>query len=638
MVNSSTRCGARAVFGACVGVVLLGSVGGGADLIPQGGRIKTDRPRLLLRPRTTPYAVSLDQLSAIPRDDDFNTMLARLKGWKSAMAQAMVYRLTGDESAAERAIEKMRHFKASEKSGPFEVYFGLRNLALAYDWLHTYKGFTNEMKAEVRRKAAPLAAAGMRISNDHVFHNYIWMSAGGTALWALATAGDDPQADQLLEAIRERLNDRLYPAMAYLGGAPGESMWYWALYDLSPAALSVLAAQSAYETDLVGAIKKKHGDWLGRHFLHLLHCTGPAMRYLTFGDTKTGPDGGVTHEMAGVLDGLTWAFNSREGVFFSRWLAKKRGPKRFYGETAVFYFLYTRHLTAKPATPALAYFAGGTHGGHVLARSGWDEGATIVGFRCTDHYGAHNHYDQGSFIISRNGPLAIDAPVYKRVRGPQQRTEYHNTLLIGGQGQRAVHGQSFKTLDEFKENLSAGARLETGDILFYKDTPAWTAVSGQFAQAYAPDQVASCVRQLLFIRPGTVVIIDRLVAPPGKPLPEVQWLLQVPKRPSVDGGGAAVSNGTSWLRCMSLPDWRFTPTVEGSIGDTYRAVFKYSGGKATTMCHLLQVGDGTPPTGRPQVRMWTNAQQQGITVGGRRFLFEDRPPFKVGIATAQDRP
>lgn len=61
-------------------------------------------------------------------------------------------------------------------------------------------------------------------------------------------------------------------------------------------------------------------------------------------------------------------------------------------------------------------------------RPGAGEVTSIVTLRSTDHFGDHHHHDQGSFVIYRNGLLAVDPPVYRKVRGPQQPTEVHNTL------------------------------------------------------------------------------------------------------------------------------------------------------------------------------------------------------------------
>jgi hypothetical protein len=607
-----------------------------ADIIPPRAALKTDRPRLLLRPTETPLAISLAQLQALTRDAEFKAALDRLRRQKSAMAQAMLWRLTGDADAANRAIARMRAYDNPKGQGDaFAVYFGLRRFALAYDWLHGFPGFTKAVRAEIREKVAPLAKRGLTISDDHLFHNYVWMSAGGACLWALATAGDDDAADALYDAIRDRLNDRLYPGWKYLDGLPGESQGYWALYDLSPGALVLIAAQSATETDLMAAIRTD-GDWLRRQHDYLIHVTTPAMKYLTWGDSRWDqPDNGVTHEMAGVSDAITWALRSPTGAWFSRWMADgPRGMKRFYGETIVFYFLYTRHITTKPETPPLSALAGGRHGGHFIARSSWKSDATLVGFRCTDHYGDHNHHDQGSFVLYRKGLLATDPPHYPKVRGPQQRTEFHNTLLVGGAGQRPVRGQWFATLAKFKQNLTAGRTLETGDILFHKESDGWAAVSGQFAQAYPAGLLKSCVRQVLFVRPSTVVIVDRLATPKADPVP-VEWLLMTPKRPTLAWGQAVATNGKSWLRCRPVHPGPAIPKIEATPVNAFRAAYRYEMAGGLTLVHVRDVGDGTRAGKGAKAAVRSLRRGLELRLGPQRFVFGGGPGFAVREETGE---
>ena len=419
-----------------------------AELVPPLAGIKQDRPRLLLRPADTPRAISLRQLHALPRDQDFDRMLRQLEGLKppKAAALAMVYRLTGRKEAAERALAVMRAWQPprdkAAMNDPFNVYFTLIDMALAYDWLHDYAGFDAAAKAALRRKLQPMAENAFKLGNDHVFHNYVWMYNGGAMLWALATAGEDPAADRLFAGLRERFNGQLFRAMEYLEGSNGDSAGYWWLYCQDSATLVLLATQSAFETDVLGALRRDHGDWLARQLDYLVLSVLPDMRFIPWGDIVTGANGGVTHEMAAKIDALTWALRSPSGTFLSRWLAEKRGPERFYGETALFYFLYTRHLDVHPAPPPTAVLAGGRQGGHAIMRSDWSDDATVVGFRCTDFFGQHHHLDQGSFVIYRNGLLALDAGSYRHVGGEQMKTDAHNTLLLGGQGQRGESYQS----------------------------------------------------------------------------------------------------------------------------------------------------------------------------------------------------
>jgi hypothetical protein len=600
-----------------------------ADLIPPLARIKTDRPRVLLRPKPSRYAIALSDLQAIPRDESFRQMLAQLRGRRSPSAQAMVWLLTGEKAAADKAIAAMQAYRFREGVDTFHVYFTLSQFGLAYDWLYDYEGFTRQIKAEVRANVMPLAEHGLAVTNDHMFHNYIWMSAGGVALWALATAGEDERADQLFEKIRQRFNSGLFPAWKYLDGLPSEPMGYWALYVLSPGVLAILGAQSAFESDLVGTIHNSDGDWLNRHFENLIHSTLPDMRYIPWGDLQSGPNGGVTYEMAGIMDALTWATKSSQGTYFSERLAKKRGLARFHGDTAIFYMLYTTQLRPAPAQPQLSFLAGNDQSGHFIARSSWNDDATIVAFRATDHFGDHHHYDQGSFTIYRNGLLAVDPPVYRQVRGPQQKTEVHNTLLLGGQPQRPVRGQWFKTVEEFQKNLIGGRQLETGDILFHTDAGAWAAVAGQFAQAYSADLIQSCVRQLLFVRPGIIVVVDQLVPPSGRSLPEVQWLLQVPKPPVVEGPCVWTSNGKSWLRCRALSPGGSVPAVEPTPVNTHRVSFRYTPTGPLRAVHVLETGDGPQPEKATEAAVRLSDKAIEATLDGTTFIFSTRSPYAV---------
>jgi hypothetical protein len=605
------------------------------EIIPAAPQIKPGRPRLLLRPHDTPLAISLAQLQSLPRDAEFRQMLDQLKAQQSAAAQAMVWLLTKDAAAADRAVRRMRAYRYPGQVDTFHIFGRLTEFGLAYDWLYDYPGFTRDIKAEVRAGVAPLVAAGLRASDDHVFHNYIWMSAGGVALWALATAGEDAASDRVFDQIRQRFNQRLYPAWRYLEGLPSEPMGYWALYVFTPGAWTLLAAQSATETDLVAKVRTQQGAWLDRHFENLIHSTLPDMRYIPWGDLQSGPNGGVTYEMAGVIDGLSWALRSPHGVQFSRWLAAKRGLQRFYGDTAIFYMLYSRHLEAHPAWPPLSFLAGNRQSGHFIARSAWEPGATIVAFRCTDHFGDHHHYDQGSFIIYRNGLLAVDPPVYRTVRGPQQKTEHHHTRLLGGQAQRPARGQWFRSVEEFQKNLQGGRRLETGDILFSQDAGPWAAVAGQFAQAYDAEVVESCVRQLLFIRPDKVVVVDRLRAAAGKELPEVQWLLQLPSPPTQDGKALRASNGKSWLRCRAVLPGGVDPVIAATPVKTHRASFSYPGQAEIALVHVLEVGDETDAGPPAQVTAVQAGREIRVTIAGQTYTFAAEPQFAVSAGRAK---
>jgi len=638
----------RHVLGAVVGcwVLLAGAAwsqpAGGAEIIPPADKIAKDHPRVMLRPKNGPHWISLEQLKALPRDAEFKKVLGRLRGERTAACQAMVWLLTGEKTAAEVAIKRMAGYKAPGKMDAFDVWFRCREMGLAYDWLYHYPGFTKDLKAKVRANVAPVVKAGLRVADDHVFHNYVWMGNSGLALWALATAGEDAEADQLLRTIRSRFVDRMFPAMEYLNGLPGDAMGYWYNYCPGSGAWAIMGFQSAFEADVVGAIKEHQNDWLSRQLESMVLSTLPDMRFIPWGDMQRGADGGVTHEIAGPYDALTWALKSPAGAHFSRWLAAQRGVNRFFRVHGVLYFLYTRHLTTPPADPPLAMRAGAAHGGHALMRSSWKDDATIVGLRCTDFYSGHSHWDRGTFVIYRNGLLACDAGYYGKYRGPQLRTDAHNTLLLGGKSQRFVKGTWFKDLAAFQAQLEGRYRLELGDMPFFKHDGKWTAAACEFARAYAPGTVKRCVRQLLYVRPGTVVVVDDLTAAQGKNVPEVQWLLQVPTDAPEAGKGCSVvmKNAKSWLRCRCLTAPDVHPDVGKSqmtqlsrdhrkLSPVSRVTFTYKEqpGKLT-LVHLIEVGAGAPGALLAAKHTITDDAVE-VTLAGKTYAFSRHMPFKV---------
>ena len=609
---------------------------GSEDIIPSLEQIRRDRPRLLLRPQPTPFAVSLAQLRGAPRSADYDALLEQLRDQKSAAARAMVWLLTGETADADAAIERMLSYEQPEDYDTFHVHSRLTEFGLAYDWLYDYPGFTPEKKTEVRRRVLPTAWRGRRNANDHMFHNYVWMSAGGSAIWALATAGEDAQSDSLFVAIAARFNTGLFPAMRYLDGLPSEPLGYWFYYDFSPCMLTLLAVQSAFEFDLAGHIRETQNDWATRHFLNMIHGVLPDLRFIPWGDMQSGSNGGATIQFAGLMDGVTWWLKSPQGAWMSRLLEKKRGLKRFYGWTPVFYMIYTRNLQIAPRQPELSYLSGNGQAGHFVARSSWDDNATIVTFRATDHYGDHNHHDQGSFLIYRKGLLAVDPPVYRKVRGPQEPTGVHNTLLLGGLGQRDCRGQSFRTIEIFETKRTGGPLLETGDILCHTERGEWAAVAGQFAQAYDPEMVASCVRQLLFIRPGTILIVDHLVAPPGKTLPAVDWLLQAPDKPERTADGIRAAGGESLLDLKPLgpcspPHTKATEVNTFTVSLGYnRAGDDAKAADRLLLIHHIEVGpqDRKPPA-RAVHRWHTGPDYCDVDIDGRIFRFNLKPPCEV---------
>jgi hypothetical protein len=158
-------------------------------------------------------------------------------------------------------------------------------------------------------------------------------------------------------------------------------------------------------------------------------------------------------------------------------------------------------------------------------------------------------------------------------------------------------------------------------------------VAGQYGQAYDCPELATCVRQLLFVRPGTVVIVDRLTAKPRKEVPEIQWLLQLPSIPRDVPGGVTADNGKAWIRCRDVLPAGFSKkeTSETPVG-THRVTFTYAGKSEVVLAHVLDVGDGMELRGAEPAQAHASGRGLDVTLGGVTYTFAVEAPYGVKAA------
>lgn len=154
--------------------------------------------------------------------------------------------------------------------------------------------------------------------------------------------------------------------------------------------------------------------------------------------------------------------------------------------------------------------------GLVVSRSDWSDDAVYVGFRCGPNTFGHSHLDCGGFVISSGASrLAIDEGVwsyahflgffdtgYRRWTFDANATVGHNTLLIDGCGQ------------VYDEN-------GPGRIVHYEADESGMVAVGDLSAPYG-GLVTECVRTLVYVRPGTVIIFDRIRSDEPR---TVEWLL-----------------------------------------------------------------------------------------------------------------
>ena len=114
----------------------------------------------------------------------------------------------------------------------------------------------------------------------------------------------------------------------------------------------------------------------------------------------------------------------------------------------------------------------------------------------------------------------------------------------GGQG----GGRGYSIADALPQwSRSANER---GAIVAYQDTPEALYVAGDCTRAYSPSKMSGWLRQVVFVRPGTFVMLDRVAA--TRPEFEKVWLLHCRNEPAIDGATSVITNGRGQLVVQTL--------------------------------------------------------------------------------------
>jgi len=213
--------------------------------------------------------------------------------------------------------------------------------------------------------------------------------------------------------------------------------------------------------------------------------------------------------------------------------------------------------------------------GYVFARSSWDENSTYLFFKCGDRFTAHQHLDVGHFMLSKQDQLLGDGGVYTNfcddhVCNYYLRSIAHNTMLVydpsekfpdgiragprstndGGQHYNFMpvsHNAGLEDVEGWNKNKKL---FDIADMLAYDDQRAWMYAAGDCTRAYSDKKLDFFTRQIVFIRPATIVIFDRVQA--KNPNFKKTFLLQAMKTPTGGGANLEVVNGKSKLFIQTL--------------------------------------------------------------------------------------
>ena len=519
------------------------------------------------------------------------------------ISMALVCAIEQDEQLGKSAVQMaMKYINSPIRKGHVTFGHDLARCAIVYDLCHEY--WAQEQRVKFHEYMNNTVDANIR-SESHVFHNgWYGYKNWGIGLACYATYYENDRAPEILRALEQEWRTRAGPALKIAGDgggwAEGYYINYWLYewlffcevarycegidyYESAPKFFRNRAVASMFETYPGIREYNSHrsipmGDGGGRVFGGDRDKVLSARRILVnyFRDD-------ATHQFVHAFNETTP--RSSVGVYAYKdllWrdttVKDKQPPTPFgKGEVELKNFKLS-HISPGP--------------GYVYARSSWDEDATYFFFKCGDRFTAHQHLDVGHFLIYKYDELAGDGGHYDSFGSYHDvnyhlRTIAHNTMLIhdpsetwsriragnvsgndGGQlHDWPHHNGAVSDPDEWRERREL---YDIADILAFEDQGYYVYVAGDCTRAYSSKKLEYFTRQIVFIRPGTFVIFDRVKSknPDFKKI----WLLQAMKVPTQNESNLVVTNGKGRLFIQTVlprnPQIRF---VKGAN------LYRYSG-------------------------------------------------------------
>jgi hypothetical protein len=188
--------------------------------------------------------------------------------------------------------------------------------------------------------------------------------------------------------------------------------------------------------------------------------------------------------------------------------------------------------------PVLAF-----SGGHLLGRAGTE--AWKAGYDQLPGGLAHTHQNAGAIYLWSDGRFPIMPPGFGGRDG-----RFHSTVMVNG------HGQLFDA------NF-------TGKVTAFESSDSWAMAEMDLAQAYPKEvTLAGFTRTLVFLRPRTVCLIDRLHGGGDNYLRRYEWLLHT------DPARAKWVFRDDSLAAVPSVESEKTPWLVGRISPSYRYYFE----------------------------------------------------------------
>ena len=504
-----------------------------------------------------------------------------LKRSDQLLARGIVHAVegTGEDGIRELIAKALENVDRGASNVHQDTWIWLTNVALTYDLFHDH------IFPEDRQRMIEWINPHLETYTDDegAFHNSTPSKALCYLRIAYATWGENPKAQAFRDhAIKHLYEARMMPVLQELGDGGGWTECGW--YQRHSVWHCAEALELARRIEGYDGFQKAARFWYQRMACEM-HQPYPRPR----------PDG--TEEFAVEGDGSDRYWSGDEsphllrdlmaeyfrGSELSRYIANRRRWAQ-HPAAKLIEFVYCPDQDQEPLpieTFPLSHAA--VKVGKVYARSDWSPEATWFRFECGDYWCGHQHFEVGNFEIFRHETLATESGEYYDYLSNHDvnwliRTIAHNCILVHQpeeqwtrmrDGERNEYfndgGQTKKwewTVGSLEEWKARREQFTRGRIVAYHNQPEFLYVAGDCTKAYVPSKLSLWVRQIVFVRPETFVIFDRVVS--TRPEYQKTWLLHSRFEPQIADNTYTIANGPGRLAVARLlPEQVYLHAIKG---------------------------------------------------------------------------
>lgn len=536
----------------------------------QGRAVPAEHPRLL---GSREYLQSL----AADRPDAYRRVVdvarrQQADNHAKMISMALVCAIENDGQLGRDAVQlAMKYVTGPIKIGHVPFAHDLALCAIVYDLC--YEFWTQQQRVQFHEYVNATVDANV-LAETHVFHNgWYGYKYWGIGLACYASYYENGRAAAILDGLEADWRTRAAPALELAGDGGGWAEGYYINYWLYEWLFFCEVARRCGGIDPYAEAPKffENRAVAGMFETYPGISTYNSRRSIPMGDGGGRVFGGDRDKALSSRRILASRF-ADDPTHQTVHAFNEQTPRSSVGDYAYKDFLWrdTSIKTGNLKDFKLSHISIGP--GYVYARSSWDDDATYFFFKCGDRFTAHQHLDVGHFLIYKYEELAGDGGHYDSFGSGHDvnyhlRTIAHSTILLydpaekwpgiragnvtgndGGQAHNWPHHNGAVTGPaEWHEGREL---YDIADILAFEDRGTYLYVAGDCTRAYSSNKMDSFTRQIVYLRPDTFVIFDRVCSRDAGF--KKTWLLQAMKVPAQMSKHLVITNGKGRLFVQTL--------------------------------------------------------------------------------------